>query len=83
MFEPTKIGKMELKNRFIRSATIENMAKETGEVTDDLIKLCSTFAKGEIGLIIPGFMYVHPLGKCFKYQSYCQTTFDIWWRLNI
>jgi 2,4-dienoyl-CoA reductase-like NADH-dependent reductase (Old Yellow Enzyme family) len=63
------IGKMEVKNRFVRSATIENMAKETGEVTDEFIKLFSTFAKGEIGLIIPGYMYVHPSGKAFKYQT--------------
>ena len=57
------IGKMEVKNRFVRSATIENMANDTGEVTDNLVKLCSTLAKGEVGLIIPGYMYVHPLGK--------------------
>ncbi|MFX0005873.1 MAG: NADH:flavin oxidoreductase [Promethearchaeota archaeon] len=63
------IGKMEVKNRFVRSATLENMAKETGEVTEEFIKLFSTFAKGEIGLIIPGYMYVHPLGKAFKYQT--------------
>ncbi|MFW9818656.1 MAG: NADH:flavin oxidoreductase, partial [Candidatus Thorarchaeota archaeon] len=31
--------------------------------------LFSTFAKGEIGLIIPGYMYVHPLGKAFKFQT--------------
>lgn len=60
---------MEVKNRFVRSATIENMAKETGEVTDNLVKLCSTLAKGEVGLIIPGYMYVHSLGKAFKYQT--------------
>lgn len=60
---------MEVKNRFVRSATLENMAKETGEVTEEFIKLFSTFAKGEIGLIIPGYMYVHPLGKAFKYQT--------------
>lgn len=60
---------MEVKNRFVRSATIENMANDTGEVTDNLVKLCSTLAKGEVGLIIPGYMYVHPLGKAFKYQT--------------
>jgi 2,4-dienoyl-CoA reductase-like NADH-dependent reductase (Old Yellow Enzyme family) len=63
------IGKIEIKNRFVRSATLENMAKDTGEVTDDLIKLCSTLAKGEVGLIIPGYMYIHPLGKSYKYQT--------------
>ena len=60
---------MEVNNRFVRSATIENLAKEDGEVTEKLIKLYSTLAKGEIGLIIPGYMYVHPLGQAYKYQT--------------
>lgn len=38
LFEPGKIGKMELKNRFVHSATYEVMAKENGEVTDELVK---------------------------------------------
>ena len=69
LFEPMKIGKMEVKNRFVRSAVLENMAKKTGEVTDDLVKVHSTLAKGEIGLIIPGYMYVHPLGQAYNYQT--------------
>jgi len=63
------IGKMEVKNRFVRSATIENMAKETGEVTDEFVKLYRTLAKGDIGLIIPGYMYIHPLGRAYRYQT--------------
>ncbi|HEA66069.1 MAG TPA: NADH:flavin oxidoreductase [Desulfobacterales bacterium] len=69
LFTPIKIGKMEVKNRFVHSATYEAMALETGEVTDDMIKRYSNLAKGEIGLITPGFMYVQPLGKAFKYQT--------------
>jgi len=69
LFTPMKFGKMEVKNRFVHSATYEAMALETGEVTDDMIKRYSNLAKGEIGLITPGFMYVHPLGKAFKYQT--------------
>ncbi|MFX0138853.1 MAG: NADH:flavin oxidoreductase [Candidatus Hodarchaeota archaeon] len=69
LFEPMKIGKMEVKNRFVRSATLENRAKTNGEVTPELIKLYTTLAKGEIGLIIPGYMYVHPLGQAYKYQT--------------
>ena len=34
LFTPMKIGKMEVKNRFIRSATWERLATEKGEVTD-------------------------------------------------
>ncbi len=69
LFTPMKIGKMEIKNRFVHSATYEAMALETGEVTDDMIKKYSNLAKGEVGLITPGFMNVHPLGKAFKYQT--------------
>ena len=69
LFTPMNIGKMEVKNRFVHSATYQGMAPETGEITDDLIRRYRTLAKGEIGLIIPGLMYVHPLGKPFKYQT--------------
>ncbi len=69
LFEPYKIGKMEVKNRFVRSATIENMAKTSGEITDGHIKLYKTLAKGDVGLIIPGYMYVHPLGRGYQYQT--------------
>ncbi|MFX0037509.1 MAG: NADH:flavin oxidoreductase [Candidatus Hermodarchaeota archaeon] len=68
LFEPMNIGKMEIKNRFIRSATLENRAKDTGEVTPELVKLYKTLAKGEVGLIIPGYMYINPLGRGYKYQ---------------
>ncbi len=38
LFTPKKIGKMEIKNRFVHSATYECMANNSGEVTDKLIK---------------------------------------------
>jgi 2,4-dienoyl-CoA reductase-like NADH-dependent reductase (Old Yellow Enzyme family) len=69
LFDPYKIGKIEVKNRFVRSATLENLAKDTGEVTEELVNLYRTLAKGEIGLIISGYMYVHPLGRGYKYQT--------------
>ena len=68
MFTPFHIRGMEVKNRFVHSATYECMADETGEVTDDLLKRYRSLAKGEIGLIIPGHMYVHPLGRGMKNQ---------------
>jgi len=36
-FSPIKIGSIEVNNRFVRSATYECMANETGEVTDELV----------------------------------------------
>ena len=69
LFTPIDLGNVQVKNRFIHSATYEVMALETGEVTDKLIKRYQNLAKGEVGLIIPGYMYVHPLGRSYKHQT--------------
>ncbi len=69
VFTPHKIGALEIKNRFVHSATQEAMSKESGEVTDELIKRYSRLAKGDVGLIIPGLLYVHPRGRIVKYQT--------------
>ncbi|GAH82279.1 unnamed protein product, partial [marine sediment metagenome] len=58
--EPKKIGKIEIKNRFVRSATYEHAASEDGSVTDELILLYKTLAEGGVGLIITGLSYVQP-----------------------
>ena len=57
LFQKTKIGSLELKNRFIRSATWEGMC-ENDTVTEKLIKLYENLAKNEISLIITGFSHV-------------------------
>jgi 2,4-dienoyl-CoA reductase-like NADH-dependent reductase (Old Yellow Enzyme family) len=64
-----KIGDMEVKNRFVRSATYECMAKETGEVTDELVNLYRHLAAGEVGLIITGYTFIHPIGRAFQYHA--------------
>lgn len=69
LFRPGKIGTLELRNRFIQSATYEGLAKISGEVTEPLLKRYQRLAKGQIGLIIPGYLYVHPLGKAMKFQT--------------
>lgn len=69
VFQPVHIGPMELKNRFVHSATHEVMATEDGKVTDALINRYKNLAKGEVGLIIPGHMYVHPLGRATYKQN--------------
>jgi 2,4-dienoyl-CoA reductase-like NADH-dependent reductase (Old Yellow Enzyme family) len=63
LFTPAKVGDVEIKNRFVHSATFESMADQNGAVTDALVKRYRSLAKGEVGLIIPGYMYVHPLGR--------------------
>jgi 2,4-dienoyl-CoA reductase-like NADH-dependent reductase (Old Yellow Enzyme family) len=69
LFEPIQLGNVTIKNRFAHSATYEVMASTTGEVSDKLIKRYQNLAKGEVGLIIPGYMYVHPFGRSYRYQT--------------
>jgi len=69
LFEPTRIGPLEVKNRFVHSATYECMASPNGEVTDELVNRYRNLARGEVGLIIPGYLYVHPRGKAIGRQT--------------
>lgn len=64
LFEPYKLGSLEIPNRIVRSATAERMADENGFPTDQLTDLWTELARGGTGLIISGHMYVHPSGKC-------------------
>ena len=69
LFSPFKLGSFELQNRFVRSATYEGMASKEGKVTEKFLKMYETLAKGEIGLIISGYMNVHPSGRAYEYQT--------------
>jgi 2,4-dienoyl-CoA reductase-like NADH-dependent reductase (Old Yellow Enzyme family) len=63
VFQATKLNRMVLANRFIRSATYEGLADNDGRVTDALVELYDELAGGEIGLIVVGYAYVQPNGK--------------------
>lgn len=63
LFETTEINGMKLSNRFVRSATHEGMAGDDGAVTQKLTQTMVDLAKGGVGLIITGQMYVSPEGK--------------------
>ncbi len=67
--KPKKIGSIEIKNRFIRSATFEGMATEDGYVTDKHVTLYEKLAKGGAGLIITGYAYVQKSGQSFENQT--------------
>lgn len=62
-FTPTFIGNLELKNRFIRSATWDGMAGNKGEVTPEQIHLYETLAAGGTALITSGYTFVSPEGR--------------------
>ena len=52
LFAPYNLCGIELRNRFVRSATMENMTTSERLPTQDLLELYSALAEGQIGLII-------------------------------
>jgi len=69
LFEPARIGSLELRNRFVRSATVESLCAEDGRVTDAYLKAYERLAKGGAGLIVPGNYYVSWLGRSYPLQT--------------
>ncbi len=67
-FTPTPIGKVEIKNRFVKAATAESLALDTGAVSEELIGYYERYARLDLGLIITGAAYVHPKGKAHATQ---------------
>jgi 2,4-dienoyl-CoA reductase-like NADH-dependent reductase (Old Yellow Enzyme family) len=63
LFEPFSLSGLGLKNRIVRSATYEKRADDDGFVTDSLVELYVTLARGGSGLIITGKTLVHPSGR--------------------
>jgi 2,4-dienoyl-CoA reductase-like NADH-dependent reductase (Old Yellow Enzyme family) len=63
LFETSEINGLKLSNRFVRSATWEAMATDTGECTPVLVDLMAGLARGGVGLIISGHTYIRAEGK--------------------
>ena len=63
LFDKTKINQMELKNRFVRSATWEGLANPDGSCNEELAELMLELAKGQVGLIITSHAYVNQTGQ--------------------
>ena len=58
IFENARLGELNLKNRLIRSATWENLAKIDGSIDEKTYKIYSELAEGGVGAIISGFTSV-------------------------
>ncbi len=58
LFQPQRVGRIELENRFVRSATYYGLADELGHVGDLSVDLMRTLASNDVGLIITGFAFV-------------------------
>ncbi len=63
LFDPIRIGSMEIKNRFVRSSTHEAMADEKGCPGPGLTKCYERLARGEVGLIVTGMAFVSQEGR--------------------
>jgi 2,4-dienoyl-CoA reductase (NADPH2) len=64
--KPIRIGSMEVKNRIVKAAVVENMATEDGRVTDALVRVYEKAAQGGAGLIISGG------GVCTAKRAQCE-----------
>lgn len=58
LFEETKIGKLTLKNRFIRSALWLKGAEKDGHLNNFILDSYEQLAKGGVGLIFTGYAYI-------------------------
>lgn len=63
------IGRLRLRNRFVRSATYDGCADKAGHVTEKQIGLYESQAKGGVGLIVSGIASVHPSGRISAFQN--------------
>lgn len=54
LFEPCILGPIEMKNRFIRSATSDNLADEDGGPSEAMIRYFSHLAENEVAMINTG-----------------------------
>ena len=66
LFEPYMIGSMEIRNRFMRSATTSYYSDDRGFVRDENIKLYKGLAEGGVGLIVKGHLYVMDSGRAHE-----------------
>ena len=63
LFQRIKIGSLELKNRFMRSATTSAWSDYNGIVRQEIVELYRRLAEGGVGLIVKGHLYVSKSGK--------------------
>jgi 2,4-dienoyl-CoA reductase-like NADH-dependent reductase (Old Yellow Enzyme family) len=71
LFEKAELAGLTLRNRIVKSATVENMATVEGAPTAEMIALYKRLGRGGAGLIVTGFAYVNRAGQLMPLQSGC------------
>jgi 2,4-dienoyl-CoA reductase-like NADH-dependent reductase (Old Yellow Enzyme family) len=69
LFEPYRIKNLEIRNRFVRSATYDGSADKDGRVSERQMSLYAGLARGKVGLIVTGIAYIHSSGRISPYQN--------------
>lgn len=68
LFDITQFSTLNMKNRFVRSATHDGLADELGHVTQELILHFEELARGGVGTIITGLTNVTDIEKIVPSQ---------------
>jgi 2,4-dienoyl-CoA reductase-like NADH-dependent reductase (Old Yellow Enzyme family) len=68
LFEPYRIGNLQIENRFLRSATWDATADINGRVTDASVEIYRRLGEGDIGLIVSGYAFVSAHGQAIHGQ---------------
>ncbi|HVX32755.1 MAG TPA: NADH:flavin oxidoreductase [Solirubrobacterales bacterium] len=63
LFEPGRIGGLEVRNRFVRAGTSESMADADGRVTPQLVELYSRLGRHDVGLVMTGHLFCDARGR--------------------
>ncbi|MBI4318170.1 MAG: NADH:flavin oxidoreductase [Chloroflexi bacterium] len=63
VLQPATIGRLALRNRFVRSATHDSSADPNGTVTDRSVEIYQQLAAGGVALIMTGHAYVSERGR--------------------
>jgi 2,4-dienoyl-CoA reductase-like NADH-dependent reductase (Old Yellow Enzyme family) len=63
LFQPGRIGSVDIANRIVRAGTSETAAGDAGEITDNLVDIYEALARNRVGLILTGHMFCHPRGR--------------------
>lgn len=67
LFEPARLGPIEVRNRTVKAATYESLGKN-GLVTDELIAWHAEIARGGVGVSTLSYCSVSPEGRTFADQ---------------
>ena len=69
LWEPFRLGKMELRNRIVMPPMVTRYADEQGYITERMKNYYEARAKGGAGLIIVEAHFVHQLGRVYPNQA--------------